>query len=155
MIDYNSFIDWWIITITRKTSWNEKPNHYNIMITWLTFWMNVKKVNIKLQKQKKTTFNNGYLGSRNDDERSEMRYVMWIAGFRESSKSWTQLALIRECQYVYLSIDINHLTLIFFLKEVEIRNERYTLVIMRNMMYASWWWWRVYFLKFHGEGDWK
>lgn len=41
----------------------------------------------------KTTFNNGYLGSRNDDERSEMRYVMWIAEFSESSNPWTQLAL--------------------------------------------------------------
>jgi len=28
------------------------------------------------QPNKKTTFNNGYLGSRNDEERSEMRYVM-------------------------------------------------------------------------------
>jgi hypothetical protein len=26
--------------------------------------------------QPKTTLNNGYLGSRNDEERSEMRYVM-------------------------------------------------------------------------------
>jgi len=32
-----------------------------------------------------TTLNNGYLGSRNDAERSEMRYVMRIAEFRESS----------------------------------------------------------------------
>ena len=32
-----------------------------------------------------TTFSNGYLGSRNDEERSEMRYVMRIAEFRESS----------------------------------------------------------------------
>ena len=27
-----------------------------------------------------TTLNNGYLGSRNDEERSEMRYVVRIAG---------------------------------------------------------------------------
>lgn len=33
-----------------------------------------------------TTFNDGCLGSRNDEERSEMRYVMRIAGPRESSK---------------------------------------------------------------------
>ncbi len=33
----------------------------------------------------KTTLNNGYLGSRNDEERSEMRYVMRIAEFSESS----------------------------------------------------------------------
>ena len=31
---------------------------------------------IKQNKNKKTTFNNGYLGSRNDEERSKMRYVM-------------------------------------------------------------------------------
>ena len=32
-----------------------------------------------------TTFSNGYLGSRNDEERSEMRYVMRIAEYNESS----------------------------------------------------------------------
>jgi trehalose/maltose hydrolase-like predicted phosphorylase len=32
-----------------------------------------------------TTLSNGYLGSRNDEERSEMRYVMRIAEFSESS----------------------------------------------------------------------
>ena len=32
-----------------------------------------------------TTLNDGYLGSRNDEERSEMRYVMRIAEFSESS----------------------------------------------------------------------
>ena len=31
------------------------------------------------------TFSNGYLGSRNDEERSEMRYVMRIAELSESS----------------------------------------------------------------------
>ena len=33
-----------------------------------------------------TTFSNGRLGSHNDEERSEMRYVMRIARSRESSK---------------------------------------------------------------------
>ena len=32
-----------------------------------------------------TTLSNGYLGFRNDEERSEMRYVMRIADFCESS----------------------------------------------------------------------
>ena len=32
-----------------------------------------------------TTLSNGYLGSHNDEERSEMRYVMRIAEFSESS----------------------------------------------------------------------
>ena len=33
----------------------------------------------------RTILNNGYLGSPNDEERSEMRYVMRIAEFSESS----------------------------------------------------------------------
>jgi hypothetical protein len=33
-----------------------------------------------------TTFSNGCLGSHNDEERSEMRYVMRIAKPRESSR---------------------------------------------------------------------
>ena len=32
-----------------------------------------------------TTYSDGYLGSRNDEERSEMRYVMRIAEYSESS----------------------------------------------------------------------
>ena len=40
-----------------------------------------------------TTVNNGYLGFRNDEERSEMRYVMRIAELREPSNLWTQIAL--------------------------------------------------------------
>jgi hypothetical protein len=32
-----------------------------------------------------TTYSNGYLGSHNDEERSEMRYVMRIAELSESS----------------------------------------------------------------------
>jgi len=39
-----------------------------------------------------TTFSNGCLGSHHDEERSEMRYVMRIAGPRESSKFWTHIA---------------------------------------------------------------
>jgi hypothetical protein len=42
---------------------------------------------------KKITFNNGSLGSRIDEERSEMRYVVWIAEVCESSNLWTQIAL--------------------------------------------------------------
>jgi hypothetical protein len=44
----------------------------------------------------RTTLSNGYLGSRNDEERSEMRYVMRIAELRESSNLWTQIALFIE-----------------------------------------------------------
>ena len=38
--------------------------------------------------------NHGCLGNRNDEGRSKMRYVMWIAEFRESSKPWTHMALL-------------------------------------------------------------
>ena len=41
----------------------------------------------------KKIFNDGYLGSHIDEERSEMRYAMRIAEFRESSDLWTQPAL--------------------------------------------------------------
>ena len=40
-----------------------------------------------------TTFNGGSLGSCIDEERSQLRYVMWIAEFSESSNFWTQIAL--------------------------------------------------------------
>jgi trehalose/maltose hydrolase-like predicted phosphorylase len=43
------------------------------------------KNSISNSKTKSTTLSNGYLGSRNDEERSEMRYVMRIAEFSESS----------------------------------------------------------------------
>jgi len=41
----------------------------------------------------KITFSNGYLGYRNDEERSEMRYVVRIAELSESSNLWTHIAL--------------------------------------------------------------
>ena len=44
---------------------------------------------------RKISFNDGSLGSRNDEERRETRYVMWIAGLSESSNLWTQIALSR------------------------------------------------------------
>jgi hypothetical protein len=40
---------------------------------------------INISINKRTTLSNGYLGSRNDEERSEARYVMRIAEFSESS----------------------------------------------------------------------
>ena len=43
---------------------------------------------------KKTTFNGGSLGSCIDEERSQLRYVMWIAEISESSNFWTQIALL-------------------------------------------------------------
>ena len=41
-----------------------------------------------------TTLSDGYLGSHTDEERSEMRYVMRIAEFSESSNLWTQIAVL-------------------------------------------------------------
>jgi hypothetical protein len=62
-----------------------------------------------------TTFNNGSLGSRIDEERSEMRYVMWIAEFSESSNLWTHIALfgIPKSMLVWVSVNTSKL-LIFF-----------------------------------------
>ena len=47
----------------------------------------------KKKQTKLTTFNGGSLGSCIDEERSELRYVMWIAEFSESSNLWTHIAL--------------------------------------------------------------
>ena len=41
-----------------------------------------------------TTLNGGSLGSCIDEERSQLRYVMWIAEISESSNFWTQIALL-------------------------------------------------------------
>lgn len=59
----------------------------------------------------KTTFSDGYLGSRNDEERSEMRYVMRIAEFSESSNLWTQIALpgTPGSMLVWVSVNTTHL----------------------------------------------
>jgi len=48
----------------------------------------------KKKTKHETTFNGGSLGSCIDEERSKLRYVMWIAEFSESSNLWTQLALL-------------------------------------------------------------
>ena len=53
---------------------------------WLSTHIN-QKHNVKY------TFSDGCLGSHNDEERSEMRYVMRIAESSESSKHWTHRAL--------------------------------------------------------------
>ena len=47
-------------------------------------------------------FNDGSLGSRNDEERRETRYVMWIAGLSESSNLWTQMAALALAVGAYL-----------------------------------------------------
>ena len=56
-------------------------------------WMKNNPFFFVKKKNKKTTFNGGSLGSRIDEERSELRYVVWIAEFRESSNLRTHIAL--------------------------------------------------------------
>ena len=52
-----------------------------------------------------TTFSDGCLGSHNDEERSEMRYVMRIARPRESLILWTHIALPgNSWEHAYLSV---------------------------------------------------
>jgi len=59
----------------------------------------------KNKKKILTTFNGGSLGSCIDEERSELRYVMWIAEFSESSNLWTHIALqSNKLQHVCLSV---------------------------------------------------
>lgn len=71
-----------------------QTNQNPVLWHWISFlmsWFVVQHTpDIQLWK---TTLNNGYLGSRNDEERSEMRNVVWIAEFRESSNLWTHIAL--------------------------------------------------------------
>jgi hypothetical protein len=49
------------------------------------FVLSVKRRQNQNNNQNKTP-NSGYLGSRNDEERSEMRYAVRIAEFSESSE---------------------------------------------------------------------
>ena len=62
--------------------------------------LSTRLININV---KNTTLSNGYLGSRNDEERSEMRYVMRIAEFSESSNFSTQIALLGSPRSTLLS----------------------------------------------------
>ena len=52
---------------------------------FLSLWLLIDGLDYRLNTNQNTTLNSGYLGSRNDEERSEMRYVMRIAEFSESS----------------------------------------------------------------------
>jgi hypothetical protein len=57
-------------------------NHCNFLCTYELKAKAFSSINIRNYS---TTLSNGYLGSRIDEERSEMRYVMRIAEFSESS----------------------------------------------------------------------
>jgi hypothetical protein len=55
-----------------------------LLFVELNCWVSAHAASKRFNKLK-TILNNGYLGSRFDEERSEMRYVMRIAEFSESS----------------------------------------------------------------------
>ena len=59
-----------------------------ILNVWLYFLLHKSNNNWLI------TFNGGSLGSCIDEERSQLRYVVWIAEFSESSNLWTQMALL-------------------------------------------------------------
>ena len=60
-------------------------------IAWGVIKTDYKEIIIK-KKEQGYIYKDGYLGSSIDEERSEMRYVVWIADVCESSKFWTQMA---------------------------------------------------------------
>ena len=77
------------------------------LICFLLEWKHLRRN--QFTKQKRTTLSNGYLGSRNDEERSEMRYVMRIAESSESSSFWTHIALLGNLVACLLEYLINQL----------------------------------------------
>ena len=60
-----------------------------------------------------TTFNGGSLGSCIDEERSELRYVMWIAEFSESSNLRTQMALQGSPCSMSVWVSVHSLSILF------------------------------------------
>ena len=75
------------------------------------FWLLFARIKTKKHKnnnQNKTP-NSGYLGSRNDEERSEMRYAVRIAEFRESSELWTHIAPQGIPWSMFVSVASEHL----------------------------------------------
>ena len=64
----------------------------------------ITKFLILLRKLKMKIFNDGYLGSHIDEERSEMRYAMRIAELRESSDLRTQTAPVGYPASMFVSV---------------------------------------------------
>ena len=60
------------------------------------------------------TYNDGCLGSRNDEERSEMRYVMWIAEFVNHQNFERTLYFSFLGKYSCLSVFYLYLKLLIF-----------------------------------------
>ena len=99
--------------------WTQLCLHKHALPLWWCMWVWVWLLDVhfcwsELQCSTCTTFSNGCLGSHNDEERSEMRYVMRIAKPRESSKLWTHIALPGYAwKHTYLSVRAPHSTLFF------------------------------------------
>lgn len=72
----------WLMWLMEKYKFHTQvPQQAAVEITVSFSWCGA----VERKNKPRTTVNNGYLGSRNDEERSEMRYVMRIAEFSESS----------------------------------------------------------------------
>ena len=78
---------------SRMNCWRALHAIPEAMMNYL-FEVDVQFIFILNEKQiDMTTFNGGSLGSCIDEERSKLRYVMWIAELSESSNLWTHIAL--------------------------------------------------------------
>ena len=67
----------------RERTTHNLPLYQQPVLIFFFFFLPWKRK--KKTYETRTILNNGYLGSPNDEERSEMRYVMRIAEFSESS----------------------------------------------------------------------
>ena len=93
--------------LTRQRMWREFQSLItNLWTNLATKWFYPRTETWKPAEiiKRENTFSNGCLGSHNDEERSEMRYVMRIAQSSESSKLWTQLALPSGSMSVRVSV---------------------------------------------------
>ena len=83
-----------------------------------------------------TTFNNGSLGSRIDEERSELWYVMWIAEFSESSNFRTHIAPsgIPEGMPVWVSLNNSVQKQILFVLASELEGLLKTIQLLLNIL---------------------
>ena len=81
------FIGWVLVFLKNHQNWPQ--------VSWIENSAKISTMNFLAWRTIEwlTTFSNGCLGSHNDEERSEMRYVMRIARPRESLKFWTHIAL--------------------------------------------------------------
>ena len=102
----------WVYIIYETTGWTEESETKWCIAQsgWFEFYLNIiwidsTRVHFFELIEWHTTFSDGCLGSHNDEERSEMRYVMRIARPRESLILWTHIALPgNSWEHAYLSV---------------------------------------------------